>query len=86
MTPLLAGTLASLCAAVGLLAVPMLRDRGPLERFESPGDPAAGNRSFVKALVERLAAGLGPRAMRALNTGRRDRIARRIDLAGRPGA
>lgn len=85
LTPALAGLLASGCLAVGLLAIPMLRDRGPLDRFEGPDDSAQErNRSLLKALVERLAAILGPRAVRGLNAARRERIARRIDLAGRP--
>jgi len=84
VTPLLAGGLASLCVMVGLLAVPMLRDRGPLDRFEAPDDVDGGNRSLLRGLVERLATALGPRALRGLNASRRERIARRIDLAGRP--
>lgn len=87
MTPALAGLMAAGCVLVGLLAVPALRDQGPLERFAEPGfDPAApaGRSSLVGKLVARLSAALGPRSLGALSSRRRERIARRIDLAGRP--
>lgn len=87
MTPTLAGLLAAGCVLVGLLAVPALRDQGPLDRFAEPGfDPAApaGRSSLLAKLVARLSAALGPRSLGALGVRRRERIARRIDLAGRP--
>jgi tight adherence protein C len=88
ITPGLAGLLASACVALGLLAVPMLRDAGPVDRFDPHDDPAAGGAARsgpLARLVERLASLLGPRAMRGLSGRRRVRIGRRIDLAGRPG-
>jgi hypothetical protein len=33
MTPLLAGVLAMLACGIGLAGIPMLRDRGPLDRL-----------------------------------------------------
>ena len=36
-SPLLAGFLATMCVAVGLSAIPLLLDRGPIERFQGPG-------------------------------------------------
>ena len=86
VTPGLAGGLASACVLLGMLAVPMLRDRGPLDRFDAFEDEeAGGRRSLVRALVERLAARFGPRGARALTAQRRERVSRRLDLAGRPG-
>ena len=87
ITPFLAGLMASGCVLVALLALPALRDRGPLDRFDAiDGDDAAsrGGRPLTR-LVERLAASLGPRTARALTERRRERIGRRLDLAGRPG-
>ena len=74
MSPALAGLMAAGCVLVGLLAVPALRDQGPLDRFAEPGwDPTApaGRSSVVAKLVARLAALLGPRSMSALSAGRR---------------
>lgn len=87
MTPALAGLLASSAVAVGLLAIPALLDRGPVERLDARvGDGAGGRRqSMLRRLVESLAVKLAPRAMRSLRASSRERIARRLDLAGRPG-
>lgn len=86
MTPTLAGLMAAGCVLVGLLAVPALRDQGPMDRFAEPGfgTDADGRKSLVAKLVAWLSGLLGPRGMRTLSARRRERIARRIDLAGRP--
>ncbi len=85
LTPAMAGLMASGCVLAGLLAVPGLRDPGPMDRFDAGDvDGGDGRSSVVVALVERLAKRLGPSALRGLNSGRRAKIARRIDLAGRP--
>ena len=87
MTPLLAALLATGSVAIALLAVPLLLDRGPIERFQASGTGAAGGRrgSLVKRLVEWLAVRLGPRLAPTLRAGRREAIGHRLDLAGRPG-
>jgi len=87
MTPLLAGALATACVTVALLAVPLLLDRGPVDRLAARAgvEPAVRRRSALRRLVERLAARLGPRLAPGLRLGRREAIARRLDLAGRPG-
>ena len=86
MTPLLAGALAAACATLGLLAVPMLLDRGPIERFGTAGPAAAeAEGSWIRRLVERLAIRLGPWLISRVRHARRESIARRLDLAGRPG-
>jgi tight adherence protein C len=87
MTPLLAGALAALCVTGGLLAVPLLLDRGPVDRLaaRAGAETTAGRGSLLRRLVERLAARLGPRLAPGVRLSRRESIARRLDLAGRPG-
>jgi tight adherence protein C len=83
LTPALAGLMACGFVVLGLLAVPMLRDRGPAGRFlEDTGGGARG--PLLPGLVDRLARALAPRAVRALNERRRASVERRLDLAGRP--
>jgi tight adherence protein C len=86
MTPLLAGGLAALCVSLGLLGVPMLLDRGPLDRLAGrAGAAATQRRSLIARVVGGLAAKLGPRVAPSVRGRQRDRIAHRLDLAGRPG-
>ncbi len=85
MTPLLAGALAALFVAVGVLGVPMVLDRGPLERLAGRvGGPATRRGSVTARLVGGLATRLGPRVAPSIRTRQREKIARRLDLAGRP--
>jgi tight adherence protein C len=88
MTPLLAGALGALCVTGGLLAVPMLLDRGPVDRLAARTgvEPAEQRRSLIRRLVERLAGRLGPRLVPGVRSSHREAIAHRLDLAGRPGA
>ena len=53
MTPLLAGALARCASRVGLLGVPMVLDRGPLDRLvgRTGGAAATRRRSLVRRLV-----------------------------------
>jgi tight adherence protein C len=86
--PALYGALAALFLGLGLLAIPMLRDEGPVERL---GGRAGGSRaheqrrSIVARLVNDLAARLGPRLAPSLRASRRTALERKIDYAGRPG-
>ena len=71
---------------VGLPAIPLLRDRGPVERLQARVDGDGGRAAAVPArLIERLASLLGPRLAPAIRASRRESIDRRLDLAGRPG-
>jgi tight adherence protein C len=86
VTPVLAGLLAMAACAIGLAGVPMLRDRGPVDRLVARVDAAPERRrSLLFRLVERLAARLGPMLVPALRVRQREAIDRRLDLAGRPG-
>jgi tight adherence protein C len=85
MTPLLAGALAALFVVVGLMGVPMVLDRGPLERLAGRVGGAPPRRgSVVARFVGGLATRLGPRVAPSIRGRQRERIARRLDLAGRP--
>jgi tight adherence protein C len=86
VSPLLAGALAMAACAVGLAGIPMLRDRGPMERLVArTGAPEDERRSLVFGLIDRLAARLGPLVAPTLRARQREALSRRLDLAGRPG-
>jgi tight adherence protein C len=86
VTPMLAGMLAMAAAGVGIAGIPMLRDRGPLDRLVSrTGAPEDERTSIVRRLVLRLAAVLGPRVAPSLRARQRQVLDHRLDLAGRPG-
>jgi tight adherence protein C len=85
--PLLFGALTVLCLAVGMLAIPMLRDVGPVERL---GGRVGGvsepteRHSVTAKLVETLALRLGPLLAPSLRASRRATLERKLDHAGRP--
>ena len=86
MTPALAGLLALCSVAVGLAGIPMLRDRGPVDRLGLGGCGDTGRRGpLLRHLFERVAAFMGPRVVPAVRGSRRESVDRRLDLAGRPG-
>ena len=85
---LLFGALAALFLALGLAAIPMLRDAGPVERLGGRigGVHEAVERTSITAkLVEALAARLGPRLAPSLQGSRRAALEHKLDYAGRPG-
>jgi Flp pilus assembly protein TadB len=88
LMPWLYGLLAVLFVGLGLVAIPMLRDEGPVERL---GGSFAGGRdtherhSVVMQLVNNLAGRLGPRLAPTMRASRRSALEHRIDYAGRPG-
>jgi tight adherence protein C len=85
---MLYGALAAFFLALGLCAIPMLRDAGPVERLggRAGGVPAPERRrSLLARLVNDLAARLGPRLAPSLRGTRRSALERKIDYAGRPG-
>jgi tight adherence protein C len=85
--PALFGALTVLCFALGLAAVPMLRDQGPVERL---GGRIGGvreptvRRSVIARLVSSLAARLGPRLAPSLRHSRRAVVEQRLGYAGNP--
>jgi tight adherence protein C len=86
--PALYGLLAAFFCGLGLLAIPMLRDEGPVERLggRAGGSGNARERhSVVMQLVNGLAARLGPRLAPTMRASRRAALEHRIDYAGRPG-
>jgi tight adherence protein C len=86
VTPVLAGGMAALCVTIGLLGVPLALDRGPLDRLAGrTGSTVTRRRSLVARIVEALAARLGPRVAPSIRQSQRAALARKLDLAGRPG-
>lgn len=86
MTPALAGLLAMCSVAVGLAGVPLLRDRGPVDRLGLGASGETGRRvPLLRRIFERVASSMGPRLMPAIRASRRESVDRRLDLAGRPG-
>ncbi len=86
MTPLLAGLGASVCVLIALLAIPMVRDRGPIDRLDTGRDrdrDAEG--SALRRLFGWLTGRLGPFITPRMRATKRESIDRRLDLAGRPG-
>jgi tight adherence protein C len=85
VTPLLAGAMAMAFVAIGIAGVPMVFDRGPVERLQArAGVDTGGRRRWYARLVEWLMVRLGPRLAPRLRVSKREGIARRLDLAGRP--
>jgi tight adherence protein C len=77
--------MAMACVAVGLLGVPLLLDRGPIERLQTRvGGDAAPRRWFGARLVAWMMVRLGPLLAPRMRVTRREAIGRRLDLAGRP--
>ena len=67
MTPLLAGALAALFVAVGLLGVPMVLDRGPLERLAGRVGGAPARRALAHRARCRRARGAARAARGAVD-------------------
>ena len=85
MTPALAGLLAMCSLGVGLAGIPMLRDRGPVDRLGLGGGAETRRRGpLTRRIFERVAAFMGPRVVPAIRASRRESVDRRLDLAGRP--
>ena len=86
VTPITAGLLAAVCVTGGLLSVPLLLDRGPVDRLAARAgvDTAGERRPWWRRLIDRLATRIGPRLAPGIRLSRREAIASRLDLAGRP--
>ena len=79
--PVLYGALTAFFLGLGLCAIPMLRDEGPVERL---GGRVGGlrereRRSLVARLINDLAGRLGPRLAPSLRSTRRTALEKRID-------
>jgi tight adherence protein C len=92
MTPALPALLAVACLALAVRGVVLVRDRGPIDRFESFDDGALGagpgaerRPGVVTRFFEAAADRLAPRALRLIGPRRAREIRRRLDVAGRPG-
>ena len=86
MTPVFAGFGATACVLVGLLAIPMLRDRGPIDRLDQGRDrDREAEGGPLRRLFLWLTTRLGPRITPRMRASKRESIDRRLDLAGRPG-
>jgi tight adherence protein C len=85
--PIVFGGLTALCLLVGLAAIPMLRDEGPVERLGGRvgGVEVHERHSITAKLVEYLTAWLGPRLAPSVRSDRRASLERKLDYAGRPG-
>src|SRR5262249_17113868 len=70
--------------ALGLLAIPMLRDEGPVARLGGVVSSKRERGSVLARLVNDLAGRLGPRLAPSLRSTRRTALEKRIDYAGRP--
>jgi len=86
MTPVLAGLGATASVLVALLAIPMLRDRGPIDRLEQGRErDREAEGGALRRLFLWLTTRLGPRITPRMRASKRESIDRRLDLAGRPG-
>ena len=85
--PALAGLLAMACVALGMLAIPLLREPSPerLAGEERPDGGGGSRRGPVATLVEWIAAGIGPAVVRSTTPRMRAALDHKLDLAGRPG-
>jgi tight adherence protein C len=86
LMPALYGALTAFFLAIGLCAIPMLRDEGPVERLGGRvgGMRERERRSVLARLVNHLASRLGPRLAPSLRSSRRTALEKRIDYAGSP--
>jgi tight adherence protein C len=86
LMPAVFGALTAFFLALGLCAIPMLRDEGPVERLGGRvgGIRERERRSVLARLVNDLAGRLGPRLAPSLRSTRRTALEMRIDYAGRP--
>ena len=82
--PAIYGLLATACVALGLLAIPLLREPeiAAGERLDREGRPRRGP---VASLVEWVAGLVGPAFVRSTTPRMREALDRKLDLAGRPG-
>jgi tight adherence protein C len=86
VAPSTAGLLAAASVALGMAALRLLLDKGPVDRLAERTGGGAGVAGpwLPRRAVESLAARLAPRTSRLMSERRRESLARKLDLAGRP--
>ena len=88
MNPVLPAAALTGCFAAAWWGIALVRERGPLERFDEGVDaehPEAARRGPVGRSLDYLAHRLAPRGARILGERKLSEIRHRIDAAGRPG-
>jgi tight adherence protein C len=87
INPALTGLAAVCCCAAGVRGVAMMRSPSAIERRELIADvqEPERRRGPMRQLIDLLGARFGARLQMAIGERRRNAIARRLDLAGRPG-
>lgn len=87
IAPALTGLAGAACCAVALRGWILMRSPSAIERRElhGRGERRIRRHGPTRRLVDTLGAALGPRLLRRMSTTRRERVQRRLDLAGSPG-
>jgi tight adherence protein C len=85
--PALTGLAGACCCGVGLRGLVLMRSAGAVERRELQTEiaPDRRRRGPTRALLELLGRRFGPALLSRTSERGRERIRRRLDLAGRPG-
>jgi tight adherence protein C len=84
--PAITGLAGACCCAVALRGMSLLRSPSAVERRELQAEVRKPKRPGpTRALVDQLGARFGPALLRRMGDARREAVARRLDLAGRPG-
>jgi tight adherence protein C len=90
ISPVLTGLAGACCCGVGVRGIVLMRSPSAVERRElrelrAELEHAGPRRGPVRRLVGVLGAWLGPVLLARMSARRREAVARKIDLAGRPG-
>ncbi len=85
--PALSGLAAACCVGLGVRGVVLMRSPSAVERRELTAEltERRTRRGPTRVLIDALGARLGPVLLRRLSESQQASVARRLDLAGRPG-